>query len=496
MKPQAAPTPLRPRPALVDASAHAAQRQASLDRSHGGRVRLLLATDALALTVSGVATFAAAEALAAPAVIAPPWALALLAPIALLAWLTLFSIYGLYERQTRTISTGGFDEVVQLFNALLCGSLVLLVSAQVLKRTTGFIVYSAVEASIFLACAIVLVPLMRWATRTWLLPRVLMPRRTLIVGAGDVGQMVARKIASHEEYGLKVVGFVDDDARGEQIVLGRIADLTRLVDEYDVDRVVLAGAHASYDETLERVRAVRRPDVHLSIVPSYFEVFASNATLEDLEGIPLVSLPPMRLSRMSRFLKRSMDVVLSAAGLIVLSPVLLVVAIAIKLDSSGPVFFRQLRNGRGSLPFRIVKFRTMVHDAEKRRFELAGQNELDGPLFKMRDDPRITRIGDYLRRWSVDELPQLWNVLRGEMSLVGPRPFVTHEDEQIAGWAARRLETTPGITGVWQVLGRNDMPFDEMVKLDYVYVTNWSLWWDFKILFQTLPAVFAKRGAY
>ena len=140
----------------------------------------------------------------------------------------------------------------------------------------------------------------------------------------------------------------------------------------------------------------------------------------------------------------------------------------------------------------------MVDGAEAQRFSLADQNDMEGggPLFKLHDDPRITRVGGVLRKWSIDELPQLWNVLRGEMSLVGPRPFVVHESEQITGWAERRLETTPGITGLWQVLGRNDIPFEEMVKLDYIYVTNWSLWWDIKILCQTLPVVLARRGAY
>ena len=214
--------------------------------------------------------------------------------------------------------------------------------------------------------------------------------------------------------------------------------------------------------------------------------------------MPVVSLPSMQFSRTVRFLKRTFDIVASGAGLLLISPILAVSAIAIKLDSKGPVFFRQARHGRGGREFRIVKFRTMVADAEAQRLAMAHLNQMEGggPLFKMADDPRITRVGAFLRKWSIDELPQLWNVLRGEMSLVGPRPFVVHESEQITGWASRRLETTPGITGLWQVLGRNDIPFEEMVKLDYVYVTNWSLWWDIKILVQTLPVVLARRGAY
>jgi exopolysaccharide biosynthesis polyprenyl glycosylphosphotransferase len=205
----------------------------------------------------------------------------------------------------------------------------------------------------------------------------------------------------------------------------------------------------------------------------------------------------MRFSRAVLALKRGFDIIASAAGLLVLSPLLVATAIAIKLDSPGPVLFKQLRNGRGGSRFKILKFRTMVEDAESKRFDLAHLNELgDGPLFKIKSDPRITRVGGFLRKYSIDELPQLWNVLRGQMSLVGPRPFVVHEADQITGWAGRRLDTTPGITGLWQVLGRNDIPFDEMVKLDYIYVTNWSLWWDIKILCRTIPVVLARNGAY
>ena len=249
---------------------------------------------------------------------------------------------------------------------------------------------------------------------------------------------------------------------------------------------------------LERVRAVRRPDVHLSIVPDYFELFASNATIEELEGVPMVSLPPMRLSRSCRCAQaRVRRRRCRRSGCSCCRPLLAVVAAA------GPARQRAARcsSARSARarrqPFQIVKFRTMVADAEAQRVDAGpAQRGRAAPLFKIKDDPRITRVGRLLRRWSLDELPQLWNVVRGEMSLVGPRPFVVHESEQITGWASRRLETTPGITGLWQVLGRNDIPFEEMVKLDYVYVTNWSLWWDMKILCQTIPVVLARRGAY
>jgi exopolysaccharide biosynthesis polyprenyl glycosylphosphotransferase len=332
--------------------------------------------------------------------------------------------------------------------------------------------------------------------RNWVLPSVLRPRRALIVGAGVEGRIVQKKLEAHPEFGLQVIGFVDDE-RGPN-VLGEPTDLPRLIDTLEVDWVVVAASAEPTSEMLDLVREVRRPDVHLSIVPSYSELFTSNATIEELEGIPVVSLPPMRLSRSIRTVKRAIDFVAAAAGLLMLAPVLAAVAIAIKFDSKGPIFFRQKRHGRGGSEFEIVKFRSMIADAEGMRLAMAELNEMEGsgPLFKMANDPRVTKVGGFLRKTSLDELPQLWNVLKGEMSLVGPRPFVVHESEQITGWAGRRLDTTPGITGLWQVLGRNDIPFEEMVKLDYVYVTNWSLWWDIKILLRTIPTVLGRKGAY
>jgi exopolysaccharide biosynthesis polyprenyl glycosylphosphotransferase len=465
-------------------------------RVRAGRVRWLVACDLAAMVVAYVGAFGAAELLAPPATNAPAGIVTVTLLGSTLLWLGLFAAYRLYEGQTRNISPSTLDEMGSLFHALLVGSFVLLVVARGLQKAEGWQVYTAFEACVFVGLMLLTVPAMRSLVRSLLLPRMLQPRRALIVGAGDVGQHMRRKIEGGR-YGLDFVGFIDDDPRYDEVV-GRTFELTRKVDELDVDWVILTTTGASYDETLDRVRAVRRPDVHLSIVPSYFELFASNASMEDIEGVPVVNLPPLRFSRSVLLVKRTFDVMASGLGLFVLSPLLAAVALMIKLDSPGPVFFRQARHGRGGKEFRIVKFRTMVADAESKRLEMDHLNEMEGggPLFKMKRDPRITRVGARLRQLSIDELPQLWNVLRGEMSLVGPRPFVVHESERITGWANRRLETTPGITGLWQALGRNEIPFEEMVKLDYVYVTNWSLWWDVKILCQTIPVVFGRRGAY
>jgi exopolysaccharide biosynthesis polyprenyl glycosylphosphotransferase len=473
-----------PIPEMIAGRTRAKPRRLRLAR---GRVISLVAADAAVISLAQTLGYVAAGAAAPPALLL----------LAIPVWIAVFMVYNLYERQNRSISPATSDELGDLFHALAAGSLLFLVASQLLEGLAGAEVYSPLQAALFMATALPLVLLARGCIRSWVFPAVMSPSRTLIVGAGEVGQIVARKLRSHPEYGLDLVGYVDEEAHDHAgPIVGRPTDLTRLVEELEIDWVILAFSRCSFDESLDMLRAARRPDVHLSIVPRFFEVFGSNATIQDLEGMPVVNLPQMRLSRSVRFVKRLMDVVFASLGLVVLSPLFAAVAIAIKLNSPGPVFFRQGRHGRGGTVFRIVKFRTMEDGAEGRRSALATENEVDGVLFKIKDDPRITSVGRFLRRTSIDELPQLWNVVRGEMSLVGPRPFVVHESNQITGWASRRLDLTPGVTGLWQVLGRNDLPFEEMVKLDYVYVTNWSFWWDLKLLLQTIPVVLSRRGAY
>ena len=468
-------------------------------RLRHGRSLVLAAADVAALTSAYALTYVAANAIAPPAVDAPGPLLAVLAILAVPIWLAIFTAYGLYEHDTLRISVASFDEVGDLFHALLAGSLGFLLLAQVLRRLADWWIYSALEAALFLTAAIAFMPLLRGAIRTWFFPRVMLKRRALIVGSGPEARLVYRKLTAHPEYGLDVVGVVDGIA--QEGIPGAIVaeqdDIPRLIENLDVDRVVLASSAASHEEMLDLVRTVRRKDVQISIVPRYFEIFTSHATLDDVEGMPVVTLPPLRLGASSRLLKRSFDLVGASAALLVLAPLMALIALAIRFDSRGPALYRQPRRGRLGTTFEIVKFRTMQVGAESRRSEVLHLNDVDGPLFKVKSgDPRVTRVGSFLRRTSLDELPQLWNVLRGDMSLVGPRPFVVYEADQITGWALHRLDMTPGITGLWQVLGRNDIPFEEMVKLDYLYVTNWSLWWDLKILCQTIPVVLGKRGAY
>jgi lipopolysaccharide/colanic/teichoic acid biosynthesis glycosyltransferase len=239
--------------------------------------------------------------------------------------------------------------------------------------------------------------------------------------------------------------------------------------------------------------------VQIDIVPRLFELVSPAAPIFTVEGIPLLGLPPPRLTRGARTLKRVLDVALSSVGLVLLAPLFLLLAVLIKLDSPGPVFFRQPRVGAGGRVFVMLKLRTMWPDADVRKSEFAHLNSHarpggDARMFKIERDPRATRLGAFLRRYSLDELPQLINVLKGEMSLVGPRPLVPEEAQHVYDWALRRLDLKPGITGIWQVLGRSAIPFEEMVRLDYLYVTNWSLWRDCLLLLRTLPVV--ARGVH
>jgi lipopolysaccharide/colanic/teichoic acid biosynthesis glycosyltransferase len=228
-------------------------------------------------------------------------------------------------------------------------------------------------------------------------------------------------------------------------------------------------------------------------VPHMPELLGSAGEFEDLDDMKVLGVRSIGLSNSSALIKRALDLVVSVIGVVLLSPLLIASAIAVRLDSKGPILFRQERVGRHNKVFWMYKFRTMRDGADAERAELMHLNETDG-LFKIANDPRLTRVGRFMRSISLDELPQLFNVIRGEMSLVGPRPLVIEEDRKVSGWARRRLDLTPGMTGVWQIRGSTRVPLSEMVKLDYLYVANWSLWGDLKALLRTLPHVLGRRG--
>jgi len=317
--------------------------------------------------------------------------------------------------------------------------------------------------------------------------------RVLIVGANELGEELARELSDSYE----ILGYVDNgtDLNGSANypLLGPIARLEQIVSSYAVDEVVIAlPASRRGQASAVIARGFRRP-VAIKFLPDMGDLLPQHFEVHHLGGRPYIGFAPA--ARVS-WLKRVVDVVLGAIVLALLAPLFLVIALAIKLDSPGSVFYRQERVGKDGRRFGMYKFRSMRHDADRLLEQLRHQNEATGPLFKMRTDPRVTPVGRVLRRLSLDELPQLFNVMHGEMSLVGPRPPIPAEVGQYDDWQLGRLRAVPGMTGLWQVSGRSEVPFHDMVRLDLHYIRNWTLGMDFEILLRTVPAVLTNRGAY
>jgi exopolysaccharide biosynthesis polyprenyl glycosylphosphotransferase len=274
----------------------------------------------------------------------------------------------------------------------------------------------------------------------------------------------------------------------------QFASFADTVERLGVHRVLIAAGTGTPQLELEAIQAAKALGVKVSVLPRVLEVVGSSASYDYLDGLTVLGVPRFGISSGSRLVKRTFDVIGSGALVLFASPFLLTIALAVKLTSPGPVFFRQTRIGRSGEAFGMLKFRSMYDGADRDKHRLRDRNEQGEGLFKIADDPRMTKIGKLLRRSSLDELPQLLNVLKGDMSLVGPRPLVPEEDSQIQGWHRRRLHLTPGMTGPWQVLGTSRIPMDEMVTIDYLYVANWSLWSDIKIMLRTAGTVLARRG--
>jgi exopolysaccharide biosynthesis polyprenyl glycosylphosphotransferase len=339
--------------------------------------------------------------------------------------------------------------------------------------------------------------------RTWYL------QDALVVGPAAQANAILRKVQRHPEWGIRATAYAgmpdvqrSSRFRRREDLDGALnnEDLIALVRMTGVDRVMLAPALTDQPGRTELICELTNLGVHVDLIPSWSDVVGARVDLHEMEGMPVLTIPRTRLRRSSLRLKRLLDIAVGSAALVVLSPLLLVCALAVKLDSPGPVLFRQRRVGRDDRPFGLLKFRSMCVDADQRKDNVADLSfhggGIDNGMFKIRDDPRITRVGAVLRRYSIDELPQLLNIVRGDMSLVGPRPLIENEDRQVKGRFRQRLGLTPGLTGLWQVHGRSDIPFDEMVSLDYLYVTNWSLWGDVKLLVRTFPSVLRGLGAY
>lgn len=397
-------------------------------------------------------------------------------------------LHGMYRRPAARLRPSEWWRPAVVARCLPTAALLALAAdAFVLRGARGITLTAAVAMTL---PAIVLVPFGRRLVVRLFDPTV---SRILVIGTGPVSDRLTSRL--HRCPDTLVVGHVDDNAAPGTYVLGGLADLPAVCDAYEIDRVIIGFPNTSDAIVLEALRRLQG-QVPVSEIPRYFELHNWRSEAEELHGLTLMHLPTASLGPSARIMKRFIDVSLAACALLAASPVLLIIAAAIKLDTPGPVFFRQERIGRAGEPFKIFKFRSMTADAWQKRDTVARLNEVDGPLFKMENDPRVTRVGAFIRKTSLDELPQLFNVVRGEMSLVGPRPLPTEESDRIDGAALARLDVKPGITGLWQVCGRSDLTYADLQHLDSVYVRSWSLIWDLRIMVQTPHVVFGRGGAY
>lgn len=427
--------------------------------------RLLAVADVLAVTITVALVFdvnqhrVALMALAMPLVIVP------------------FKVAGLYDRDELRLVRSTLDEVPVLVQLTALFALAVVIAKWlIVKGTLGAEQIAGLWLGAF--AAIVVCRTFARSLARWLAP----VERCLVIGEHDRAKRIRERVASSHARATVVASLrldpedVDSPEASEAI--------RRLVRELAVERIVVAPSSNDDTSIVGLIRFAKAVGVRVSVLPRMFEVVGSAVEFDDVDGMTMLGIRCFGLSQSSRLLKRAFDLGVASVGLLVAAPLMATISLAIWLDSRGSVFFRQVRVGRDGGHFLIFKFRTMVADAEKQKDRLRADNEAGDGLFKIADDPRVTRVGRFLRRTSLDELPQLLNVVRGEMSLVGPRPLVIDEDAQVLGFDRSRLYLTPGMTGPWQVLGQR-VPMQEMVGIDYLYVANWSLWFDVKILLRT-----------
>ncbi len=401
-------------------------------------------------------------------------------------------VFGLYDRDETLVHKTTLDEAPKLFHvATLCALVAWLAGGLIVEGTLNR------REALFLWLALaVLLMLMRTGARAIAL-RAAPVERCLFIGDADAAQTIRSKFADHGGIRASLVAHIDldkiapwsTDTRSAK----KLAEVRELARDLDIHRAIVAPSSADAGEVLNLVRTLKAVGVRVSVLPRLLEVVGSSVEFDNLHGVTVMGVRRFELTRSSSAVKRVFDLVCASIGVLAVSPLMLAAAVAIKLDSRGPVFFRQLRVGRHGERFHILKFRTMVDNAEALKDSLRDRNEADG-LFKIADDPRVTRVGRFLRKTALDEMPQLLNILKGDMSMVGPRPLVVDEDIRVEGWHRRRLELTPGMTGHWQILGPTRVPLAEMVAIDYLYVANWSLWTDVKILLRTVPYVMGRHG--
>ena len=332
----------------------------------------------------------------------------------------------------------------------------------------------------------------------WLLSQAGYQRRALLVGSGKHIEAVAHALAGRSRTRVDVAGYISLSPRPQNGLrsLGELDDLPAILTREKVQEVIIADPDFPQEKAVELVDLCHQRGLTVQVAPSTMEILIDRAEFVPGQIVPLFKLRPPVFQGIDFALKRTFDLAVSTVGLGVISPVLLATAISVKLSSRGPVIYRSVRPGMAGRPFYCFKFRTMREHADQIQADLEPLNEVSGALFKIRDDPRLTRVGRFLRRYSLDELPQLVNVVRGEMSLVGPRPLPMRDFNRLEEWHKKRYLVLPGITGLWQVSGRSELDFDDLVRLDFLYLERWSILLDLSILLKTIPAVLSRRGAF
>jgi exopolysaccharide biosynthesis polyprenyl glycosylphosphotransferase len=421
--------------------------------------------------------------------------LAVFNTLAIGIWLALFAAVGLYDAR-RLVNAA--EELRLVVQGVAIGTVVATFAAFVLEvpAQRSWVLAAWVGCTLaVLATRFAYRLILRFMRRSGVLVS-----RLLIVGAGRDGRDLCRAVRRASFLGFQVVGFLDDTAprgpvaAGLPEILGPTSSLRQAVVEHRANAVLVAGGSVA-NETAEHVyRDLQELPVDLHLSTGVLGVAASRVAVQRFDDVPVLGLRRAELTRWQRWLKRAFDLVVAGMLAVVLSPVLLACAVAVRVTSRGPVLFRQQRVGRDGQVFSMHKFRSMVADAESRLGALQSRKETDGPIFKLQRDPRVTRVGRVLRTFSLDELPQLVDVLRGDMSLVGPRPLPVYEVDLSDPWARNRLRVRPGLTGLWQVSGRHRLPFDDLVRYDLFYVENWSISMDLVILLRTIPAVLLRSG--
>ncbi len=421
-------------------------------------------------------------------------------PLVLIIWsVLLFSYHSYHSHRTVPVTVEAVTILrVVVFGIVLLATVAYLIPMRQLSRV-WFVLFGAISAVLLVAEKILLRVIARYVRSKGLNYRTI-----LIVGTGRRAIEIAGMIEAHKYWGYKLLGFISDGHRlsngwASHRVFGAVPDLRRIVEDgqigLPVDEIVFAVTRKKLDEMKQIFLMCEELGIRTRVAMNFFQNRIARMEIEELEGVPFLTFTTTPSNETQLALKRTLDIAISLALLVVATPVILLVALAIKFSSPGSVLFKQPRIGLNGRLFTLYKFRTMIEDAHERRNEVEHLNEMTGPVFKAKDDPRITRVGRLLRKFSLDELPQLWNVLKGDMSLVGPRPPIPEEVESYHRWHRRRLSMKPGLTCLWQISGRNNVDFDRWMQMDLQYIDNWSPALDLKILLRTIPAVLSGKGA-